>query len=122
MEVLPQNDKAFSLPGESDGLVQVLRLSDGKRKEAGAGRDDHVLPAVEPVGDRGGVDGRAQLHVPQILSRAPIEGNEITVGLAGKNKPTRGGERSPVGTAEVLELPLLRSRRRVERLERSGRS
>src|SRR6202453_802999 len=118
MEVLPQNDKAFSLPGESGGLG----LADGKRKEPGASRDDHVLLAVEPVGDGCGVDGRPQLYVPQILSCAPIEGNEVAVRVAGKDEPTRGGERSPVGAAEVFELPLLRSRRGVERFERSGRS
>src|ERR1700733_8237174 len=118
LEVLPQNDKVFFVPGESDGLG----LSEGKREQRRPGRDDDVLPAVEPVGDRRGIDSRAQLDMPQIRSRAPIEGNEITVGVAGKNKPTRGGERSAVGIAEVLKLPLLHARRRVERLERAAGS
>ena len=66
-EVLPQNDKAFFLPRVIWWFSKCLRLSDGKREERGAGRDDHILPAVEPVGDCRGIDGRAQLHVPQIL-------------------------------------------------------
>src|ERR1700678_2602598 len=85
-EVLPQNDKAFSPPGEPGGLG----LADAKRKEPGASRDDHVLAAVKPVGHGCGVDGRGQLHMAQLLSRSHVEGNQIAVGLAAQHEPARG--------------------------------
>ena len=47
-------------------------VCEGEGKQGGACRDDYVLPAVKLVGDRCGVDGGAQLHVPQIASRLTL--------------------------------------------------
>src|ERR1700733_5587230 len=94
-------------------------VCEGEGKQGGACRDDYVLPAVKLVGDRCGVDGGAQLHVPQIASRSRVEGYEISVGLAGKHQTTRGGKRSAIGVAEVFKPPLFGSGDSVEGFERS---
>jgi hypothetical protein len=41
-----------------------LRLTDRERKQCGPRRNHHVLFAIQPVSDRGRVDGRAELNIP----------------------------------------------------------
>jgi hypothetical protein len=67
-------------------------LGESKSKKRGSGWNDHVLLAVQFKGYRGRVDSRAQLHVPEIAARLGVEGDEISIGIAGKNYAAGGGE------------------------------
>src|SRR5437899_1464583 len=57
---------------------------------AEAGEHGDVLPAVVGVGDRLGVDARAGLELPHLLTGRRIERDELAGLLAGEQEPAAG--------------------------------
>src|SRR5262249_7027591 len=65
-------------------------VSQRKRKDRVAGDDRDLLAAVDRVADRGRLNLRAELHVPQVLAGVGIERDEVALTVAREHKAARG--------------------------------
>jgi len=68
-----------------------------QKKKARTRRNYYELFAVLLKGYRGRVDGRAQLHVPDISSRLRVEDDEVPIGITGKNYAPEVERAPPLG-------------------------
>jgi len=72
-------------------------LGESKRKERRSRCNHHVLLAVQFKRDAGRVDGRAQLHMPEVMAGLSVDGDKISVGITGKDHAPEVESAPPLG-------------------------
>src|SRR5579864_1057306 len=103
----------FSLTYQRYTLTCCL-LFQTKNKDCASGSDCHMLLPVTHVRDGVRIDRPAQLQAPQQISSIGVQGEEVTLHVAGENHPTCGGEYPRPGGRLQTELPLAFPRQSVQ--------
>src|SRR4051812_12770147 len=87
------------------GRLYLRLLCQRERKDGVPGDDRDLLPAVGGVADRGRVNRRAELHVPEVLARVGVECDQVALAVSGEHEAA--GRRRDAGprVGMLAELP-----------------
>src|ERR1700736_4099881 len=96
----------------------IVKVRERERRQRCARRHEHVLTAVDHVGDRSRIERGAGLEMPEVLSRACVERHEVAR-RASEDQVCRGGQHAGPGLTRVGKLPAPLAGRRIDGAQRT---